>query len=327
MSKIKSANASSFFVTVIAIVIVNRGFLCVLHYSPSLCAKYLEMTTALPLIPPLQRGTQYTLSHGEMLYCHHIAGRRIEANEAKGTTVMTYSTKTDYQCHFQGVVGEFIMLRFLEALQNRPTGCLTQALNDTRCRNVTNDTFDATLPSGKKLDVKCTPATDKIVVGDWKRPKVTHGQNVAASAGSNIIYVLISLHGLPKLHQDQPPLHRKSSIPQDFICYDTLLSGTFQGAISADTFWDIAQPFVASQASKQLHQARLDTSSNQFGSSHNNSSSSSGGNVHANFNAHAGKTGHTDGTSGAAAPRPSRDTSKSNYFVLTTKLEDLIITL
>lgn len=197
----------------------------------------------------LLRGTQYTLTANEMIYCQHIAHRRVQENQAKGTTIMTYSNKSDYQCHLQGVLGELIISRLLEKCLGLSFASLSSSLDDTHCRNVTNDTLDVILPNGVKLDVKATEATEQIVVGRWKK-------NPFIGAMTNVYYVLVTLKDVYWNEQAQYAHY-----------YPKFTTGVFQGAILVSEYWRTCQPWHSKQISSSStaattsHRPIVDTSS------------------------------------------------------------------
>jgi hypothetical protein len=79
---------------------------------------------------------------------------------------MNFSRRDDEQIHIQGVIGELAFCRLF---------CLPIEIYDTTCRNSHNDTFDATMPNGWKVDIKTTlPPDAPILVSKWKRLRPPH---------------------------------------------------------------------------------------------------------------------------------------------------------
>ncbi len=109
----------------------------------------------------IKRGVTYAFSSRDLALCQRLAQSRTAANRRKRTRNLNFSRRDDAQIDLQGVCGEYAFLRF--------AGLGIAPLLDTRCRNATNDTFDATLPSGATVDVK-TVATwyCNLAVTTWK---------------------------------------------------------------------------------------------------------------------------------------------------------------
>lgn len=113
------------------------------------------------LVPHVPIGQTYTLTARETEQCMMIGRERNDKNVQQKTKNMNFSQRNDEQISVQGVVGELAFSRLFG---------LPIEIFDTTCRNAYNDTFDAVLPNGWKVDVKTTVRLDApIIVSKWKR--------------------------------------------------------------------------------------------------------------------------------------------------------------
>jgi len=101
-------------------------------------------------VPQVPVGTCYTLSKEEALLCIRVGKRRERNNSLKSKYVrQRFADQT--QMDVQGVIGEYAFCRLFG---------LPIEIFDCTTRNVDNDTFDATMPNGWKVDVKTTARLD-----------------------------------------------------------------------------------------------------------------------------------------------------------------------
>lgn len=113
------------------------------------------------LTPQVRIGQTYTLTAEETEQSVRIGRERNSKNVQQQTKNMNFSQRNDDEISIQGVVGELAFSRLFG---------LPIEIHDTTCRNAHNDTFDATLPNGWKVDVKTTVRNDApIIVSTWKR--------------------------------------------------------------------------------------------------------------------------------------------------------------
>jgi len=113
------------------------------------------------LTPSVCIGQTYTLTAEETEQCVSIGAERAAKNVQQKTKNLNFSSRDDAQIHIQGVVGELAFCRLFG---------LPIEIFDTTCRNAHNDTFDAVLPNGWKVDVKTTVRLNApIIVSTWKR--------------------------------------------------------------------------------------------------------------------------------------------------------------
>jgi hypothetical protein len=121
-------------------------------------------------------GSTYKFSKAEVDRCYRIGKARNDANIAEGKTNMRFSNRDDVVISCQGILGEAAFMRMF--------GQDDETLEDTTCRNASNDTFDATL-DGHSVDVKTVlrPGLD-LIATSWK------AKNPAS------LYAMMWLHGL-----------------------------------------------------------------------------------------------------------------------------------
>ena len=112
-------------------------------------------------VPHVSIDEEYILTEEETLQCMRMGAERNQKNVEKKTQNRNFSSRDDEDISIQGVVGELAFARLFK---------LPIEIFDTTCRNAMNDTFDATLPFGKRCDVKCTYISNApIIVSTWKR--------------------------------------------------------------------------------------------------------------------------------------------------------------
>jgi len=106
-------------------------------------------------------GTTIVLTPAEIKRCYLIAKARNDSNVAGNRTNCRFASKRDdVMISFQGMCGEYAMLKMFE---------LDDAgIDDTTCRNYMTDSFDANM-DGHTVDVKTVlrPGLD-IIVSEWK---------------------------------------------------------------------------------------------------------------------------------------------------------------
>ena len=112
---------------------------------------------------PVPGERSYTLTEEDLGFCTTIGTRREVANrEANKRSLRFALRRTDQEINVQGVIGELAFLRMFAL----PEGLL----QDTRCRNVYDDTFDAVMTNGWTVDVKTTTVMSaSLRVAEWKR--------------------------------------------------------------------------------------------------------------------------------------------------------------
>lgn len=98
---------------------------------------------------PVRIGAAHVLAPPDVAACVRIGTARNAANARAHKTDQRHSDRSSLDVSIQGVIGEYVFLRLF--------GLPVQDTQDTRCRNVLNDTFDATL-AGKTVDVKTVAA-------------------------------------------------------------------------------------------------------------------------------------------------------------------------
>ena len=109
------------------------------------------------MLLPLQNSSMedavalYLLDDQEWAFCTKIGKERNARNQQEKKTNMNYSHRDDDTISIQGVIGEYAFL----VLHHLPT----DGLEDTTCRNVGTDTFDAVFDNGSTVDVKTTLLT------------------------------------------------------------------------------------------------------------------------------------------------------------------------
>lgn len=97
-------------------------------------------------------GDFYKFCKSDLLYCVKIAKLRHDNNIQQNSKNLNYSGRNDYDINLQGVLGEYAFIKLFP--QNY------DYLEDTECKNVLNDIFDAKLENGWCVDVKTTVKKD-----------------------------------------------------------------------------------------------------------------------------------------------------------------------
>jgi len=105
-------------------------------------------------------GTTYTFTPEEIKRCYAIAKGRNDSNVAGNRTNCRFSTRDDVIVSFQGMLGEYALLKMYELD--------LEGIEDTTCRNYMNDSFDANL-EGFTVDCKAVVRTGlDLIVSEWK---------------------------------------------------------------------------------------------------------------------------------------------------------------
>lgn len=98
--------------------------------------------------------SRYLFSPRELTECIAIGTARCSQNRLHGTRNMRFAHRGDVDVSVQGVLGEWAFLKLY--------GMSIEPLRDTRCRNSSNDTYDAQFT----LANQPVPVDVKTVVGD-----------------------------------------------------------------------------------------------------------------------------------------------------------------
>lgn len=93
-------------------------------------------------------GDIYKFCKIDLLYCVKIAKIRHDNNIRQHSKNLNYSGRNDYDINLQGVLGEYAFIKMFPQDYD--------FLEDTDCKNVLNDIFDAKLQNGWSVDVKTT---------------------------------------------------------------------------------------------------------------------------------------------------------------------------
>lgn len=124
--------------------------------SPSIPLKKTKLS-----VPKIDIDHTYIFTTDEIERCFDIAQQRNDANIREKKMNRNFSGRDDLEISRQGVFAELAFRRMF----NLP--CFD--LNDTTCRNVSNDTFDACI-EGKTVDVKAVIRPNlPIIVSVWKK--------------------------------------------------------------------------------------------------------------------------------------------------------------
>ncbi len=122
---------------------------------------YCPLNQARGAVPVVPLGTCYTLSAREFADCIAVGRERNARNLAEHRQNRNYSGRSDEDISVQGVLAEYAFARLF---------ALPVEIYDTTCRSVRDDTFDGTMPTAEKVDVKCTLYDRaELRVTDWKR--------------------------------------------------------------------------------------------------------------------------------------------------------------